>query len=505
MANFLDRLRAVFSEPAKPGARKSVPRTTTSSSPGQYEGASFGRRTNSWRRNGLDPNAELHPAALMALRGIARDMVRNNPHAANGVAKLAQYLVGTGIAFEVYRDGKVDKALMGRAREHFESTACDAEGRCNLYGLQLQAAQTMITSGEILARRRWRRKADGLPLPFAIQLLEPDWIYSNLSEPLPNGGIRIQGVEFDAIGRRTGYALYSRHPGSILPYSLDINTVPAVDILHCYRMHRPGSVRGESWFAPVIVRLKDFGEYEDAQLVRQKIAACFTVFRIGDPEGDMPATLDSNGNAIDPAEPNNFSLEPGMIEDLPPGTDVKFADPPGVDGYEPYSRVSLQTIAAGLGLPYEALSGDLSHVSFISGRLGRLDFKQAIETWQWSILIPQLCEPIGKWFLEALDLAGVDINGVTVRWTPPRFPMMSPETEIPAIRDAIRSGQQTISGAARERGEDPELFLEELAADFKRLDELGLILDCDPRQVTQVGNAVGLTPAQMDAKGTKNG
>ena len=512
MAGLLSRLwNAAFPMLDQPGGVKTPMRGAPrkSASPvywrAEYDGASFGRRTNSWNRNGRDSNAELNPAVIMALRGIARDVVRNNPHAANAASKLAQYMIGGGIRFQVYRNSQQDKDLTARARAHFESTACDAEGRHNLYGLQLQVAHTMVTSGELLVRRRWRRKADRLPLPFQLQVLEPDWMNMLMSEPLPGGGMRIQGVNFDAIGRRTGYWLWSRHPGSVLPLSLETKLVPAEDIAHVYRTHRPGAVHGESWFAPVIARIKDFGEYEDAQLVRQKIAACFAAFRIGDPDGDPPDTLDSNGNSLD-IEPNNFALEPGMIEDLPPGSSMEFADPPGVDGYEPYSRVSLQTVAAGLGLPYEVLSGDLSNVSFISGRLGRLDFKQAIESWQNLVLIPQLCEPAGRWLLDAFEMQGIDIEGVTVRWSPARFAMMSPETEIPATRDAIRSGQQTISGAARERGDDPEEFLAELAADFERIHELGLTLDCDPSVVTAVGNPVApMTPNQMSSKGNENG
>lgn len=475
----------------------------------EYTGASRGRRTESWRRNGRDSNAELHPAVIMALRGVARDMVRNNPHAANGARKLAEYLVGQGVRFQVYRNGVADRDLTAKAKEHFESTACDAEGRNNLYGLQLQAAHTMVVSGEVLLRRRWRRKKDGLPAPFQIEVLEPDWMNMLESLPLPNGGQRIQGVEFDAIGRRTGYAMWSRHPGSYLPLSLDTKVIPAEDIAHVYRTFRPGAVHGESWFSSVISRIMDFGEYEDAQLVRQKIAACFAVFRTGDPDADPVPEEDSNGNPIED-EPNNFALEPGIIEDLPPGADVKFASPPGVDGYQPYSRVSLQAVGAGLGVPYEVLTGDLSAVSFISGRLGRLDFKNSVETWQSLVLIPQLCQPTGKWLIEAWALQGLDVDGVTIRWTPQRFAMMSPETEIPANRDAIRSGQKTISGAARERGEDPHEFLTEWAEDAKRLDELGLIFDSDPRHVTAVGNPVQMTPEQMDVrpgdtKGKANG
>jgi capsid protein len=53
----------------------------------------------------------------------------------------------------------------------------------------------------------------------------------------------------------------------------------------------------------------------------------------------------------------------------------------------------------------------------------------------------------------------------------------------------IRSGQATVSEVIREQGHDPEAHLAELADDFKRLDKLGLVLDCDPRKVSQTGQA----------------
>lgn len=469
---------------------KARPRSSRRNGPrAEYDGATFGRRATGWKRRTSDANAELNPRVMSALRGIARQMVRNNPYAASGVRGLANYMVGTGITFQVYRDGVVDLELTKLAREHFDSTKCDAEGRNNFYGLQLIGARAIVEGGAVLIRRRWRRAKDRLPVPFQLQLLEPDYIDMSKQGPTAAGGHQVFGIEFDVLGARSGYWLYSGHPGATAYNAIQSKLVPAHDVAHCFRVDRPEQQHGATWFAPVILRMNDFADYEDAQLVRQKLAACFVAFRIGAAGDDTPPETDSNGTPIE-QDPLLDQLEPGIIEDLDPEADVKFANPPSVEGYGEYSSVTQHGIATGLGLPYEVLTGDMKDVSFISGRLRRLDFRRDVQTWQWQMLIPQLCEPAGQWFLEAAEMQGIDVTGCKFKWTPPKFEMMDPANEVPAIRDAIRSGQQTISGAAEERGEDPDVFLEQWAADAKKLDDLGLIFDSDPRKVTQVGNSV---------------
>lgn len=470
----------------------------------EYDGATMGRRATNWRRRITDANSELNPRVQAALRGIAHDLVRNNPFAARAVTAIANNMVGTGVTFQIYRNGVVDLELTKLARAHFDTPACDSEGRNNLYGLQLLAARSIVESGSVIQRRRWRRASDGLPVPFQLQLLEPDYLDMSKHGATTGTGFRIFGIEFNPLGARSGYWLFSGHPGATQLHALQSKLIPAEDVAHCFRTDRPEQQHGATWFTPVILRMKDFGDYEDAQLVRQKIASCFTVFRIGSEDMGDPADVDSNDVPIDDG-PLLDSVEPGIIEDLPPGMEVKFASPPGVDGYREYSSVSLHAISTGVDIPYEVLTGDLSNVSFISGRLGRLDFRRSIQSWQWNMLIPQLCEPAGRWFLEAAALKGVNVDGCSFQWTPPRFELLDPATEVPAIRDAIRAGLQTLSGAAKERGEDPDVFLAEWAADAKKLDELGLILDSDPRRVTQVGNAVQAnSPARTEpAKGGK--
>lgn len=472
----------------------------------EYDGATQSKRAAGWRRTRLDANSELSPATQVLLRGIARDLVRNNPFAARGAAKIAEGIVGTGITFQVYRDGKVDDRLNKIVRNHLDKPACDSAGRHDLYGLQLQAARSIAEGGAAILRRRWRRASDRLPLPFQLQLLEPDYIDLSHNGPLTSapgtqGGFCVHGIQFDPLGRREGYWLYNGHPGGSQVGKQGSTFVPAAEVAHVFRADRPEQEHGATWFAPVILRMRDFADYEDGQLVRQKIAAAFVGFVHGEDEGGgIPGIVseeDEPGAAVDPVyerEPLDY-VEPGTFQYGRPGEEVTFSSPPSVDGYMDYSRVSLRAISVGLGMPYEVLTGDLSGVSFISGRLGRLEYFDTVAAAQWLMFIPQFCGSVERWTIEALDMIGEDTAGVELRWTPPPTKMLDPATEIAANRDAVRSGQATISQLARARGEDPDVFLAEWKADAEKLDAAELIFDSDPRRVTAVGNPTNLADA----------
>lgn len=483
--------------PERPAA---VQRLRRGGARAEYDGATKGRRAAGWRRTQRDANAELTPAVQAALRGIARDLVRNNPYAARGVAGIAENIVGTGITFQVYRNGVVDDVLHQLALDHFDRPGCDALGRHDLYGLQLQAARCIVESGAVLMRRRWRRASDGLALPFQLQVLEPDYLDTSRSGPLSRdltGGYVLDGIQYSPIGRREGYWLFNGHPGGAKLFRPGSAFVQARDVAHVFRADRPEQEHGATWLAPIILRLKDFGDYEDAQLVRQKIASAFAGFIFSDP--DQVAVTGADEQPTSEPEPLEY-VEPGTLNYLADGQQVSFPSPPGVDGYIDYSLVSHRAIAAGLGVPYELLTGDLSKVSFISGRLGRLEFKRSVSTWQWLMFIPQFCGAVERWFLDAAEMAGHDVTGVSLRWTPPRTEMLDPASEVPAVRDAIRAGLQTVSGAARERGDDPKTFLDEWQADAEELDRRGLIFDSDPRRVTAVGN-----PAEQPSRKEREG
>jgi lambda family phage portal protein len=453
-----------------------------------YEGGSQGRRTGGWRRLGTDSPASMR-THLAGLRGISRDLDRNNPYANSGFNAIARETVGEGIVPQLRGKGRDMKKLEELLVRHSESTEIDSDGLHDLYGQQRLVMRTIALAGEVLVRRRRRFPSDGLALPFQFQILEPDYLDTTKDGPTENGGRIVQGVEFSPIGARVAYWLYPEHPGSALWANSISKRVPADDILHLFRVDRPGQVRGVPWMAPAIVRLHDLHDYENAQMMRQKIAACFAAF-----EQDVEGPANGANQVIAADNPNDparqETLTPGIIQKLAPGKTITFSNPPTVGDYDVVHRHGQRQVAVTLGITYEVLTGDLSNVNFSSGRMGWMTMYANVNAWRKLILIPGFCKFYEASFFQTAAMMGLRTDGLSMTWTPPRREMINPAEEIKAAVAMVRAGFKSRSEFIREWGFDPVAVYDELQADNEAADERGLILDSDPRKVTQVGNSL---------------
>lgn len=273
--------------------------------------------------------------------------------------------------------------------------------------------------------------------------------------------------------------------------------VPADDIIHLYRLDRPGQVRGVPWVAPIMLRMADYGDAVDAQVMRYKIAACYAAF--------ITSPFDSPRGVVEEDEDGQklSKLAPGIIDRLAPGEEVEFGRPPPVEGYDEFANVTLREIAAGRGISYEMMTGDLRGVNFSSGKMGRVEAQRNIDVWQQMLLIPEMCDPMMAWFLEGAELVGMDVRAVEVRHKPPGREMIDPPREGRAEREMIRSGQKNLFQVLRERGVDPTEHLEEYAEVLALLDKLGIVVDSDARQRTNAGLRIG--DGQADDAGGDGG
>lgn len=443
----------------------------------RFEGASKGRRMAGWNTPGTDANSALLNN-LPVLRNRARDLVRNSGWAAKGISVLVENVVGTGI---IGKPVSKSAPKAKRAKELWklwaDSTACDFEGLHDFAGLQALVMRAVAESGECLIRRIRIVSEDNVPLQ--IQVLESDYLDHTKNEKIEGGGFIVQGVEFDRAGKKVAFWIFMKHPGDVNAGSTKSVRMPAEDFSHIYAVQRPSQVRGVPVLAPVILSLRDFTDYVDAELVRARTQACFSVF-VSDTEPPIDAVGNGSQLPID-------KIEPGLIEYLPPGKQIQLASPPVVNALDTFASQTLHQVAAGMQIPFESLTGDYSRVNFSSGRMGWIEFQRNIDGWRWRVLVPRLCDVVWKWFIEAAFLAGANLEGVSVSWTAPRREMIDPTSEINSTLSAVRGGLMTISEAIRQSGYDPDEVMAERALDDARLDEMGIQLDSDPRKTMKAG------------------
>jgi lambda family phage portal protein len=443
-----------------------APKQTKDVQKRRYEGATKGRRAKNWFTQSFSANSELR-FDLVTLRNRSRDLCRNNPYAKRAVQAIANNTVGSGIRPKPFEMKAGPEKQLKRAWMNWaESVTCDFDGMYTFYGLQKLVMRALVESGECLVIRKYNRGK------LQIQVLESDHIDNNMDGMNERGRV-IMGIQFDKSGNKIGYWLYDHHPGEIMHFG-DLPSVyyPIENVLHIFEKLRPGQVRGVPFGVSVFLRLKDFDEYEDAQLVRQKIAACFSVFVTGD-----AADYDTQSD-VDILE----RVEPGIIEVLPPGKQITMAAPPGTGtDYGPYTQRVLQAVAAGFGVPYEILTTDLSNVNFSSGRMGFMEFYRSISEWQDNILIPLLCQPVWAWFVEWQFTLGNIRKLETATWTTPRRSMIDPEKEAKSYVVMIQNGLMSWQEAIRQLGYDPDDVANEFKQDYEMFDKYGMKVLIDMR------------------------
>lgn len=465
MANLFDKLVGIFNPDA--GLRRHRARELLHRA---YEGAS---QRDGWRprRPGASANTD-HMMDAAALRIRARALVQNSPYISRGIESLVANTVGTGITPRslAKNSEEVDKLWNEWAR------VADADGRLDLYGLQAAAYHAMEQDGEVLVRLRPRRNEDGLPVPLQLQLLEIDWLDSSKSGTAGPNTI-INGIEYNPLGKIANYWLFDQHPGEQLAIGKSRSSsypVSADRIIHLYAPKRPGQGRGFSRLAPVIARVRDLTLYEDAELQRKNLETRLSVIA----SGDVAAMSMSESQSVDEVKQTGElgTITSGSITQVPGGTNLTVVQPKAAPGYVEYVKFNLHLVAAGMGVTYEMLTGDVSEVNFSSARVNILEFRRNAESCQWLTLIPKLCDPIWRAFIDAATLGGqIRKPDYACDWSTPKWDYINPEADVKCELAEISGGLSSISEKLRRRGYKPDLVFTELKQDLDRLRKDGTL------------------------------
>ena len=322
-----------------------------------------------------------------------------------------------------------------------------------------------------------------------------------------NGNQIRMGVEINEWGRPVAYHFWDYHPGDYQFSYAQVAAkrrvrIPAEDVLHLYLIERPGQSRGVSAFASAIMRLRNLSGYEEAEIVAARASSAMMAFvKTPDQELFEDGTFQ---------EDSVLDFSPGSIRRLAPGEEMQFFTPSRPDdAFTPFVQQMLRAVASGVGCSYTQVSSDFSQSNYSSSRLELLETRAHYKTLQ-QYMITSLCREVyGKWLEMAvmagvLDLPGYDSNParyIESNWMAPASQFVDPQKEASAYKDLIRSGIMTLSQVIALHGGDFEDQMRQRQHELATADELGIVLDTDPSQVSSngVSQSVPVPPTEHPA------
>lgn len=502
--NSLERAIATVS----PGwaARRALSRARVQMFNAAYEAAEPTRLRK--RARDLGSGNAATQAGAVGVRTQARHLDRNHDIVVGALNALTQNIIGpSGIGIEPQprdSDGNVVESLVDQIAPLWQNWCKRPEVTWahDFPSVQRLLARTLFRDGECLHQDLIgpvNFLDHGSIVPYSIEMIEPDLLPMDLTDP---GRRILQGVERNAWGRAVAYWLYKQHPGDPDVFVPDIKRVPADLIRHAKMIDRIGQVRGVSLLASVLTRLDDLKDYEESERIAAKIAACMAAAIIkGDPTqyGEFGNGLDSEGK---PHAARQMRFEPGMVFDsLRPGEDVKTIDTSRPNSnLESHRNGQLRAVAAGMRVSFSTLAKNYNG-TYSSQRQELVEQFGAYGVLAFEV-ISQIIRPIYERFIAAAVGSGEIVvprntpasTLADALYLPPPMPWINPVQEAEALRSVVRSGFRSATSVINERGGRMYQIYEQIKRERDWATQLGIVLDTDPKQVSNAGLTQARTP-----------
>lgn len=384
-------------------------------------------------------------------------LVMNSPHAASALNQLSTSIIGDGPSARS-RHATQAKQLEEAWRKFWRR--CDAEGVSSDLGhFATRAVRSWVTAGEAVVIMTTDRRTRELRL----KLLNAEQLDATVNTELDGGGRITSGVEQDASGCIVAYHIRPDAPDLPHAQARDAVRLSADDVVHIFDPTFPGQPRGISPLTASATRLHELDRLEDN--LQAKHATAANVGLVFTQSGGDGVFDDADGDPKFPA------MEPGASLVAPPGYDVTSVQGPNPEGDVAFAKHLLRSIAIGVGLPYELISGDLADVNYSSAKLGHESFRRRVDAIRRTLLVPKFFEPVWRRFLTIEVLAGrLDIAGIfedpdaalDCEFLFPAWASLDPEKDNNATVAAIDAGIMSRFEAIAARGRDPEEVIAEI-------------------------------------------
>lgn len=419
----------------------------------------------------LSANASASVSVRHMLRNRARYETANNSYAKGIVLTCANDTIGTGPRLQVLTD---DPKVNRRIEAAFASWA----RAVNLAKKLLAMKTAKMVDGEAFALLVTNPRV-GHDVKLDLRLIEAEQVSTPDLTPTAN---HIDGVRFDAYGNPSGYDVLRAHPGSDVwddtVGAMQYDTRGAEQVLHLFRVDRPGQQRGVSELTPALPLFAQLRRYTLAVIASAETVAELNVFMQSRQGADNGTDI---GEDYTPETYDQIPLTPAMMTVMPFGYEAAQvrAEQPATT-YDMFVQMILKEIARCLNVPHNVATGDSSSYNYASGQLDHQLYFKAVAVERAVDWDPCCDRILTAWFDEAALIPGLlpDRIGLLAE-LPYQFCWDGREYNNPvqqATADKIRleTNRDTLAYQYARENRDWEVELRQRAKEKELLKELGL-------------------------------
>lgn len=469
-----------------------------------------------WRPYSVSADAAILPNRDLSVSRV-RDLVRNDPHAVAGVAKLVDMLIGAGLRLSSKPDmralglnpaKKKDRKAARDIGEAIEAEwrifaddplrRCDAQRRLSMNGMFRLLCRTWVINGEATVALGWKNRGR---YSTCVRAIDPD----RLSNPngRPTSATLRGGVEFNDDGEPIAYHVRNSHPGDFYfaqpTNALNWTRIPRSTswgrpvFIHGFEPDREDQARAITPFAALMQRMRMIGKFADTELASAMVNALFAAFVKSSLPVDAvnqsftPQTATFADKRMDHWEKNPAMLNGVRIPVMPVGDEIEInGSTRQTTGFPKFQSAFLQSIAAALGISYEQLSMDWSMVNYSSARAALNEVWRHILT-IFSAFAEQVADPIRfavveeafdrgyivlpKGLPDFWEMPGAYLKG---RWIGPGRGYVDPVKEAQGASLRMGSMISTLEAECADQGRDFEETLDQIALEEEMLKARGL-------------------------------
>jgi lambda family phage portal protein len=472
-----------------------------------------------------------------------QDIARNDGWASAALSRQLDEVIGSGwdIAVDLRENAlnlTTDQAdeLSDQIEEHWTDIVydpgfwIDAKRQGPMSSVLGRGYRHRIADGETLAEICWDEDRGG-PLATFVKLIDP----ARLSNPFEEADTLTQrdGVEIDRYGAAEGYWVRTQHPDDDYVWgagSPDWVRVPRETewgrpvMIHAFEADRDGQFRGVPPLAPILRKLRQMTQYDEAELKAAMVNSVLAAFitspgdhgEIAEALTDKEAadrhrqfTADRFG-AYSAAPPK---IPAGVAHFLYPGDQVTLTQPGHPNsGFEAFFRTSLRNMASSIGLTYEQLTMDWSQVNYSSARAAILVIWRGL-TARKDMFAAQFMNQIYRAVLEEMfdrRIIKLPPNAVSfeaapaawsrVDWIGPARGWVDPEKEAKAAGLRMELGISSLERECAEQGLDWKQVARKRARERRFLVSLGINPDAGKQPPSAQPAPAEESPDERDAR-----